>query len=83
MRYFCLAYLKQTNGQYNESTAILKTLRTKDVQKFNVIMDFKDSKVLKCHVDGQVGNKDWNTVLTYYNKYYSTILQQLTDYNKK
>jgi hypothetical protein len=82
MRYFCLTYLRQSNGQYNESTAIVKTLKNRDYQSCNIILDFRDRQIIKCHVDGKIVEKNWNNIIEYYKKFYRDVFQQLEQINQ-
>lgn len=43
----------------------------------NVILDFKDKKVVKCTMDGTVVPKDWDKVVGYYYKHYSATIERL------
>jgi hypothetical protein len=77
MRYFCLAYLRQPNGQFNESTAIVKNLKNRDYQSYGIILDFKNREIIKCHISNTVVQKDWNNIVNYYRKFYRDVFQQL------
>ena len=61
--------------------AISKRLRTRDWQMTNVILDFKECKVLLCSVAGITANKDWDTVVSYYYKYYAATIERLFQEN--
>jgi len=82
MRYFCITYYRQPDGKFNESTAILKNLKTKDYQTHDVILDFKTQQIIKCHVNDTVIEKNWNTVIDYYEKFYREIFRELQNLNQ-
>ena len=56
---------------------VTKTIRTKDWQTVNVILDFKECKVIKSHINGQAATKDWDTIVGYYYPYYTNIIERL------
>jgi hypothetical protein len=60
---------------------IAKKLRTKDRQMTNVILDFKEQKVLQCSVGGITANKDWDTIVSYYYQHYSATIERLFQEN--
>lgn len=83
MRYFFLTYYRQPDGKFTESSQIAKTVKTNDFQKHNVIMDFREKKILKCHVDKTTVDKNWNNIYTYYEQYYKEVFDQLTKLNER
>ena len=60
---------------------ISKKLRTKDRQMTNVILDFKEQKVLQCSVGGITANKDWDTIVSYYYQHYAATIERLFQEN--
>ena len=46
MRYLVLTYVRKPSGQIDESMTVVKNLKRRDWQTANVILDFKDQKVL-------------------------------------
>lgn len=81
MRYFTLTYYKQPDGKINEVSNTRDKLRSKDRTDCNVILDFKDEKIIKCTVDGQGISPDWLTVVDYFSKYYGELFTQLVRHN--
>jgi hypothetical protein len=81
MRYLLLTYYRKADGQIDESMAVARNIRTKDWQTVNVIMDFRDLKVLKCSVSGMEATKDWDTVVSYYYKHYAHTIERLFNDN--
>ena len=60
---------------------ISKKLRTKDRQMTNVILDFKEQKVLQCSVGGITANRDWDTIVSYYYQHYAATIERLFQEN--
>jgi hypothetical protein len=56
-------------------------IRRKDWQTVNVILDFKELKVLKASVNGVNSTKDWDTVVSTYYEHYSNIIERLFQEN--
>jgi hypothetical protein len=81
MRYLLLTYYKKPDGKIDESMTVSKNVRRKDWQTVNVILDFKDLKVLKCSVAGMDGVKDWDIVVSYYYQHYSHTIERLFNEN--
>jgi hypothetical protein len=81
MRYLLLTYVTRPSGKIDELMTIAKKLRTKDRQMTNVILDFRDQKVLQCSVGGITANKDWDTIVSYYYQHYAATIERLFQEN--
>lgn len=81
MRYLLLTYYRKADGKIDESMTVARNLKTKDWQTVNVILDFKDQKVLKCSVSGMDGVKNWDTVVAYYYQHYTHTIERLFEEN--
>jgi hypothetical protein len=77
MRYLLLTYYTKPSGKIDEVMTVTKRLKARDWQTSNVILDFQDQKVLTCSVAGMIGNKDWDTVVSYYYQHYSSTIERL------
>lgn len=77
MRYLILTYYKKPNGQIDEAMAVAKNVKTRDWQMANVILDFRDQKVLKASMNGEQVPKDWEKIVSYYYQHYSNIIERL------
>lgn len=77
MRYLLISYITKPNGQIDEISAVSKNVKTKDWQTCSVILDFKEQKVLLASVQGLTAIKDWDTIVSYYYKYYTNIIERL------
>lgn len=77
MRYLILTYYKKADGQIDEVMAVAKNLKTRDIQTANVILDFKELKVLKCSMGGEQVPKDWERIVGYYHQHYASTIERL------
>lgn len=77
MRYLIITYLRKANGQIDEQLEVTKNLKERDIQMANVIMDFKELKIVKCLVEGQALSTDWSQLYTYYHQLYPSVLERL------
>ncbi len=81
MRYLLLTYYTKPNGKIDEVMTVARKLKTRDWQMANVILDFKDQRVLLCSVAGLTANKDWDTIVSYYYKHYAATIERLFQEN--
>ena len=81
MRYLMFTYVTKPNGKIDEVMSLAKRLRRRDWQSCNVILDFKDCRVLTCSVAGITANKDWDTIVGYYYKHYAATIERLFQEN--
>lgn len=77
MRYLTFTYYKRANGQIDEVMAVAKNLKARDWQMANVLLDFRDQKVLKCSIEGTKGSMDWDVVVSYFYPHYTNIIERL------
>lgn len=81
MRYLLLTYYTKPSGKIDEVMTVAKRLRARDWQMSNVILDFKDQRVLLCSVAGLTATKDWDTIVSYYYKHYAATIERLFQEN--
>ena len=81
MRYLLLTYYTKPSGKIDEVMTIARRLKTRDWQMSNVILDFKECRVLLCSVAGLTANKDWDTIVGYYYQHYSATIERLFQEN--
>jgi hypothetical protein len=81
MRYLLLTYYTRPSGKIDEVMTISRRLKRKDLQMTNVVLDFKEQKVLLCSVAGITANKDWDTIVSYYYKHYAATIERLFQEN--
>jgi hypothetical protein len=77
MRYLLLTYYTKPSGKIDEVMTIANKLKRKDWQMTNVILDFKEQKVLLCSVAGLSATKDWDTIVSYYYKHYAATIERM------
>jgi hypothetical protein len=77
MRYLILTYYKKADGKIDETMAVSRNLKTRDIQTANVILDFKELKVLKCSMGGEQVPKDWDRIVSYYHQHYESTIARL------
>ena len=81
MRYLLLTYYTKPSGKIDEVMTVARRLKTKDWQMSNVILDFREQKVLLCSVAGLTATKDWDTIVSYYYKHYAATIERLFQEN--
>lgn len=81
MRYLLLTYYTKPSGKIDEVMTVARKIKTRDWQMANVILDFKEQKVLLCSVAGLTATKDWDTIVSYYYKHYAATIERLFEEN--
>jgi hypothetical protein len=57
--------------------AVAKSLKARDHQTANVILDFKTLTVLKCSMSGVTVPRDFNRIVEYYHQHYESTISRL------
>ena len=81
MRYLVLTYYKKPNGETDETMAVSRNLKTRDIQCANVILDFRELKVVKATMGGNNVPKDFDKIVTYYMQFYESTITRLFNEN--
>ena len=81
MRYLILTYYRKPTGQIDEVMAVSKNLKRRDLQTANVILDFKDQKVVIASMGGEQVPKDWDRIVAYYYQHYAHTIERLFEEN--
>ena len=81
MRHLMLTYYTKPNGKIDESMVVATKVKTKDWQMANVILDFKELKVLKATLRDNAIPKDWDRIVGYYYPFYTNIMERLLQEN--
>lgn len=81
MRYLILTYYHKANGQTDEAMAVSKNLKARDLQCANVILDFKELKVIKASMGGVIVPKNFDSIVQYYIQHYENIITRLFNEN--
>lgn len=77
MRYLILTYYTKPNGQIDEVMAVAQSLKRRDHQTANVILDFRTLSVLKCSMSGVTVPRDFNRIVEYYHQHYESTITRL------
>jgi hypothetical protein len=81
MRYLLIQYYKKPNGKIDEAMTISNRVRMKDLQSASIILDFKDSVVVKAVTNGVALPSDWDRIVSYYYQYYAATIERLFEEN--
>lgn len=77
MRYLVITYYNKPDGTADESTVVRNSLRPRDYTQANVILDYRDQKVLKARVNGAVFDQGFDHISNYYEQYYGDLIREL------
>jgi len=77
MRYLVITFLRKPDGKIDEQVEITKTLKERDITTANIILDFKEKKVQKSTIQGQVIDTDWDTIVAHYKQIYPDYIEEL------
>lgn len=72
-----ITFFRKPGGQIDEQVGFSKKVRPADEQTCNVILDFKDRKVLKCVIEGKVTPTSFEKMHEYYKQIYPQLVEQL------
>jgi len=81
MRYLILTYYQKATGQIDEVMAVAKSLKSRDHQTANVILDFRTLSVLKSSMGGVQVPRDFDRIVEYYMKHYEATITRLFNEN--
>ena len=81
MRYLILTYYKKPDGRIDESMTVSTRIKRRDTQCANIILDFKELKVVKATMSGQQVPKNFDTIVKYYLQYYESTIRRLFNEN--
>ena len=81
MRYLILTYYKKPNGETDETMAVTKNLKTRDLQCANVILDFRKLEVVKATMGGVNVPKNFDNIVSYYMQFYESTITRLFNEN--
>jgi len=77
MRYLILTYYRKADGKIDETMAVARNIKPRDIQTANVILDFKKLEVLKCSMGSEQVPKDWDRIVSYYHQHYASTIERL------
>lgn len=73
--------MKQPNGQINEVMSLARSLKKRDYQTANVILDFRDLKVVIASMNGVNVPRDFDRIVQYYMQHYESTIKRLFQEN--
>jgi hypothetical protein len=77
MRYLILTYVTRPNGKIDEQMQVSRNVRPRDLQTANVILDFRELKVVKSSMGGVQVPRDFDRILAYYHQHYASTIDRL------
>jgi hypothetical protein len=77
MRYLLLTYYTKPDGKIDESMAVSRNIKQRDIQTCNIILDFKKLQVVKASMGGAAVPRDFNRIVEYYHKHYASTIERL------
>ena len=77
MRYLLVTYLRQPGGQIDEQVGFTKKVKPRDLQTVNVIVDYREKKVVKCVIEGKVQDTDFDKLNEYYKEVYPSLIETM------
>lgn len=77
MRYMLITFFRQKGGQIDEQVAVAKKLKPADNQTSNIIIDYKERKIIKCIIEGNIIDTDYDRMVAYYRRVYPVLVEQL------
>ena len=72
-----VTFFRKPGGQIDEQVGFSKKVRPQDEQTCNVILDFKQKKVLKCVIEGKVMDTTFEKMHEYYKEIYPQMIGEL------
>lgn len=72
-----ITFLRKPGGQIDEQVGFSKKIRPIDEQTCNVILDFKERKVVKCVIERKVTPTTFEKMYEYYKEIYPSMIEQL------
>jgi len=81
MRYLTMTYVTRANGKIDEVMSVTRNIKRSDLQTCNVILDFKQLKVVKCTMNGTSVPRDWDRIVGYYHQHYASTIERLFNEN--
>ena len=73
--------MRKPNGQIDEAMTVTKNLKKRDLQTANVIMDFKEQKIVLASMEGKIVPKDWDKIVSYYYQHYAHTIESMFEEN--
>jgi len=81
MKYLLITYVRKANEQIDEQMQVSNTLKDRDVQTCNVILNFETNSIEKAVINGNKVDTTWEQIVEYYSKIYPSIVGRLIEEN--
>lgn len=76
-----VTFFRKPGGQIDEQVGFSKKVRPNDQQTCNVILDYKEKKVVKCVIEGKITPTTFEKMHEYYKQVYPQLVEQLEKLN--
>lgn len=73
--------MTRPNGKIDEQMQLARNIKRRDLQTGNVILDFRELKVVKSSMSGQQVPKDFDRIVAYYYQHYANTIDRLLKEN--
>jgi hypothetical protein len=77
IRYLLITFYRKPGGQIDEQVSFSKRLKANDQQTCNVIVDYKERKVVKCFIEGKLVPTSFEAMHDYYKQIYPQLIADL------
>lgn len=77
MRYFIVTYVRRPDSKIDEQVQLSTSVKERDITTANIIIDFKDKKLVKSTVNGQKLNTTYDMMVEHYKEVYPDYITQL------
>ena len=77
MRYLLITFFRKPGGQIDEHAEISKKVKDTDFQTCNLIMDYAERKLVKCVIEGERRDLDFDKLDEYYHRHHPSFITQL------
>lgn len=81
MRYLVVTFLRKPNGQIDEQVGYTNKIKPNDSQMANIIVDYKEKKVIKCVIEGKALDTEFERMHGYYKEIYPKLIEHLEKVN--
>ena len=77
MKYLIVTYVRKANGEVDEQLEVANKISKANLRMANIILDFSLQKVVRCVVDREKIDTDWNRIREYFATHYSAITERI------
>jgi hypothetical protein len=77
MRYFLITFVRKVTGQIEEQVQLVEDLVESEISIANIILDFKEKKVIRSDFDGRPVPTNYDVIVDHYRDIYPQYIEQL------